>query len=116
MSLQYDYTNIDTGSWSQDDHNIAKNFCWTMSFIDTTKITEENKTDILFRIEFLQEIGMGPWTHRQSIPVVKKQIKKLIGFKTNVGEKSTAKFMSRWMKVFKSRTLDKMKEKLQAAK
>ena len=116
MSLKYDYTKLDTGSWTQDDHNIAKNFCWTMSFIDQTKITEENKTEILFRIEFLQELGMGPWTHRQSIPVVKKQIKKLVGYETNVGEKSTAKFMSRWMKIFKSRTLDKMHEKLQASK
>lgn len=114
MALKYDYTKLDTSSWNKDDHNIAQNFCWTMSFIDQKKITEENKTEILFRIEFLQELGMGPWTHRQSIPVVKKQIKKLIGYETNVGEKSTAKFMSRWMKIFKSRTLDKMHEKLKA--
>ena len=116
MALTYDYTDIDTGSWSKDDHSVAKQFCWTLMFIDQTKVTEENKTEILFRIEFLQELGMGPWTHRQSIPVVKKQIKKLIGYETNVGEKSTAKFMSRWMKTFKSRTLDKMHEKLQASK
>lgn len=116
MALTYDYTNIDTGSWSKDDHSVAERFCWTMMFIDQEKITEKNKTDILFRIEFLQEIGMGPWTHRQSIPVVKKQIKKLIGFKTNVGEKSTAKFMSRWMRSYKSRILDKMNKKLQASK
>ena len=116
MSLKYDYTKLDTGSWTQDDHNIAKNFCWTMSFIDQTKITEENKTEVLFRIEFLQELGMGPWTHRQSIPVVKKQIKKLIGYETNVGEKSTAKFMNRWMKIYKTRTLEKMNKKLKEEK
>ena len=116
MSLKYDYTKLDTGSWTQDDHNIAKNFCWTMSFIDQTKITEKNKTEVLFRIEFLQELGMGPWTHRQSIPVVRKQIKKLIGYETNVGEKSTAKFMSRWMKTYKTRTLERMNKKLKEAK
>ena len=116
MALKYDYTKVDTSSWSENDHNIAKKFCWAMSFIDQTKITEENKTEILFRIEFLQELGMGPWTHRQTVSDIKKTIKKLIGYETNVGEKSTAKFMSRWMKTFKSRTLDKMHKKLQTSK
>ena len=116
MALKYDYTKLDTSSWSENDHNIAKNFCWAMSFIDQTKITEENKTEILFRIEFLQELGMGPWTHRQSISVVKKQIKKLIGYKCNVGPKSTAKFMSRWVRAHKELVLKRMNEKLKEAK
>ena len=116
MALQYDYTAVDSKGWTKEEHNLAARFAWTMMFIDMNEITEKNKTEVLFRIEFMQELGMGPWTHRQSIPVVKKWIKKLIGYETNVGEKSTAKFMSRWMKTFKSRTLDKMHEKLQASK
>jgi len=116
MALTYDYTDIDTGSWSKDDHSVAKQFCWTLMFIDQTKVTEENKTEILFRIEFLQELGMGPWTHRQTVSDIRKTIKKLIGYKTNVGEKSTAKFMSRWMKTYKTKILDRMNKKLQASK
>jgi hypothetical protein len=115
MALKYDYTKINSDSWTKEEHDLAAHFCWTMMFIDMNEITEKNKTEILFRIEFLQELGMGPWTHRQSIPVVKKQIKKLIGYKTNVGEKSTAKFMNRWLRSYKDKTLEKMHKKLQAA-
>ena len=116
MTLKYDYTKCLDTSWSENDHNIAKKFCWAMSYIDQTKITEENKTEILFRIEFLQELGMGPWTHRQTVSDIKKTIKKLIGYETNVGKKTTAKFINRWMKTFQSRTLDKMHKKLQKSK
>ena len=116
MALTYDYTDIDTGSWSKDDHSVAKQFCWTLMFIDQTKVTEENKTEILFRIEFLQELGMGPWTHRQTVSDIKKTIKKLIGYKCNVGPKSTAKFMSRWVKAYKELVLKRMHEKLKEAK
>ena len=71
MALQYDYTAVDSKGWTKEDHNLAARFAWTMMFIDMKEITEKNKTDVLFRIEFMQELGMGPWTHRQSIPVVK---------------------------------------------
>ena len=116
MALQYDYTAIDSKGWTKEEHNLAARFAWTMMFIDMNEITEKNKTEVLFRIEFMQELGMGPWTHRQSIPVVKKWIKKLIGYKCNVGPKSTAKFMSRWVKAYKELVLKRMHEKLKEAK
>ena len=116
MALQYDYTAIDSKGWTKEEHNLAARFAWTMMFIDMNEITEKNKTEVLFRIEFMQELGMGPWTHRQSIPVVKKWIKKLIGYKCNVGPKSTAKFTNRWVKAYKELVLDRMHKKLKETK
>jgi hypothetical protein len=43
MALTYDYTNIDTGSWSKDDHSVAERFCWTMMFIDQEKNNGEKQ-------------------------------------------------------------------------
>lgn len=116
MALQYDYTTISTEGWSKQDHDLAANFCWTMSFIDQREITEKNKTEIMFRIQFLQKLGMGPWTHTQPLKEVKKMVNRLIGYKTNVGELSTKKFMNRWLNAKKERIMDQVLKEATDAK
>ena len=94
MALKYDYRNIDTSSWSEEDHQMAHNFCWTLLSVEIQNVTEKNWEEILFRILFLQRIGQGPWTVDQEPKVIIGWLKKFIGFGTNVGEKSRAKWLS----------------------
>ena len=93
MALKYDYTNIDTSSWSEEDHQMAHNFCWTLMAVEIQNITEKNWEEILFRILFLQRVGHGPWTEDQEPKNIIGWLKKFIGYGTNVGEKSRAKWL-----------------------
>ena len=93
MALKYDYTNIDCSSWSKEDHQIAHGFCWTLMAVEIQNVTEKNWKEILFRILYLQKVGHGPWTEDQEPKVIIGWLKKLIGYGTNVGEKSRAKWL-----------------------
>ena len=93
MALKYDYTNIDCSNWTKQDHDIAHNFCWTLMAVEMQDVTEENWKEILFRILYLQKVGQGPWTEDQEPKVIIQWLKKLIGYGTNVGEKSRAKWL-----------------------
>ena len=93
MALKYDYTNIDCSSWSKEDHQVAHNFCWTLMSVEIQNVTEKNWKEILFRILYLQKIGQGPWTEDQEPKVIIGWLKKFIGYGTNVGEKSRAKWL-----------------------
>jgi hypothetical protein len=62
----------------------AANFCWTMMYLDIKDITAKNADEIIFRIEFLQELGMGPWVTRTPLSEVKERVQSLIGYKTNI--------------------------------
>ena len=98
MALRYDYTALDTEGWDKDQHNTAANFSWTMMFIDMQNVTKENADEIIFRIEFLQRIGMGPYTKRFPLLEVKAQVRGMIGYKTNVAQLPRYKFIRRWVK------------------
>ena len=93
MALKYDYTNINCSSWTKEDHKIANGFCWTLMAVEMQDVTEKNWKEILFRILYLQKIGKGPWTEDQETKVIIEWLKKLIGYGTNVGEKSRAKWL-----------------------
>jgi len=93
MALKYDYTNINCSSWTKEDHKIAHGFCWTLMAVEMQDVTEKNWKEILFRILYLQKIGKGPWTEDQETKVIIEWLKKLIGYGTNVGEKSRAKWL-----------------------
>jgi len=93
MALKYDYTNIDCSSWSKEDHEMAHNFCWTLMAVEIQNITEKNLEEILFRVLYLQKVGHGPWTVDQEPKTIIGWLKKFIGYGTNVGEKSRAKWL-----------------------
>lgn len=94
MALTYDYRHIDTSKWSDEDHQMAHGFCWTLMAVEVQSVTEKNLKEILFRIMFLQKIGQGPWIKDQEPKVVIGWLKKLIGYGTNVGTKSRANFLN----------------------
>ena len=94
MALQYDYRNIDTSSWSDEDHQMADQFCWTLMSINMQEVTEKNWREILFRILYLQTIGQGPWTTELKPKVIIGWLKKFIGYGTNVQEVSRAKWIN----------------------
>ena len=99
MALQYDYTALDTEGWDNDQHNVAANFVWTMMSIDMQKVTPENVDEIIFRIEFLQRLGLGPYTKRFPLLEIKAQVRGMVGYKTNVKQEPRYKFIRRWVKV-----------------
>jgi hypothetical protein len=98
MALKYDYTALDTEGWTNDQHNVAANFVWPMMYIDMKDVTKENADEIIFRFEFLQRIGFGPFTKRIPLLELKAQVRGLIGYKTNVKQEPRFKFIRRWMK------------------
>jgi hypothetical protein len=107
MALQYDYTALDTKGWTEEQHVSAANFCWTMMYLDIKDITAKNADEIIFRIEFLQELGMGPWVTRTPLSEVKERVQSLIGYKTNIKEEPRFKFIRRWVKAAEQRLEDK---------
>ena len=109
MALQYDYTALDTEGWDNDQHNEAANFVWVMMYIDMQKVTAENADEIIFRIMFLQMLGLGPWVTRTPLSEVKERVQSLIGYKTNIKEEPRFKFIRRWIKA----GVDLLEEKLE---
>jgi len=98
MALQYDYTALDTEGWTKEQHDTAANFCWTMSAIDMGTVTKENQDEVIFRIMFLQELGLGPWTEKYSLIEVKGMVHGMRGYKCNVAYDPRYKFIRRWVK------------------
>jgi len=109
MALKYDYTALDTEGWTEEQHVSAANFCWTMMYLDIKDITAENADEIIFRIMFLQMLGLGPWVTRTPLSEVKERVQSLIGYKTNIKEEPRLKFIRRWIKA----GVDLLEEKLE---
>jgi len=109
MALQYDYTALDTEGWTEEQHVSAANFCWTMMYLDIKDVTAENADEIIFRIMFLQMLGLGPWVTRTPLSEVKERVQSLIGYKTNIKEEPRFKFIRRWIKA----GVDLLEEKLE---
>lgn len=98
MALQYDYTNLDTKGWTKEQHTSAANFCWTLMFIDIQDVTKENVDEIIFRIQFLQMLNLGPWVTRRPLKEVKEKVTGMIGYSTNIKPEPRFKFIRRWVK------------------
>ena len=98
MSLNYDYTKIDTRTWSGDDHEKAANFVWALVSIDVREVTKENQAEIFFRFKFLEKIGMNIFQEPIENKSFKDYLSKLIGYKTNVKDEPRFKFIRRWIK------------------
>ena len=43
MALSYNYEKCDDSNWTEDDRNIAGQFCWTLMAVEMQDVTEKNK-------------------------------------------------------------------------
>jgi len=100
MALSYNYKKCDDSNWTKDDHNIARNFCWTLMAVGMQDVTEKNKNEILFRLMFLQKIGLGVYTEDQTLERYRDIVNKMIGYGTNVGNETRRKWISYKIKYF----------------
>ena len=109
MALSYNYEKCDDSNWTEDDRNIARNFCWSLMAVGMQDVTEKNKNEILFRLMFLQKIGLGVYTEDQTLERYTDIVNKMIGYGTNVGNETRRKWISYKMKYFES----KLKEEIE---
>jgi|688.fasta_scaffold481943_1 hypothetical protein len=100
MALTFNYQKCNDSNWTEDDRNIARNFCWSLMSIATQNVTEKNKDEILFRFMFLQKIGRGVFVQEQTLERYLDIINKMVGYETNVGNETRKKWMSRIIKSF----------------
>lgn len=112
MALQYDYTSIDTSSWTEQDRRNAAGFAWTMMAIDMQKVTAENWKEIFFRIKFLQKLGYGMCAVNEdaSDHLIVELLVKFAGYKTNVKQEPRYKFIRRWTKALERDMEEKLKK------
>ena len=109
MALSYNYEKCDDSNWTEDDRHIARNFCWSLMAVGMQDVTEKNKNEILFRLMFLQKIGLGVYTKDQTLERYTDIVNKMIGYGTNVGNETRRKWISYKMKYFES----KLKEEIE---
>tara|TARA_R100001143_G_C3237702_1_gene77642 strand:- start:94 stop:420 length:327 start_codon:yes stop_codon:yes gene_type:complete len=98
MGLTYDYTKCDSNGWGEEDHKNASDFCWSMMTIDMNEITEKTHAEISFRFRFLEKLGLSIFTKPIDQRQLGKQLRKLRGYKTNIGFKPRFKFIRRHVK------------------
>ena len=103
MALSYNYEKCDESNWTEDDRNIAGQFCWTLMAVGTNNVTEKNKDEIIFRLMFLQNIGMGVYTKDQTLERYIDIVNKMVGYGTNVGNETRRKWISYKIKYFAER-------------
>ena len=118
MALRYDYRNIKSikDNISEKESDQLGMFAWQMMAIDIQEVTEQNVNEVCFRLLFLQKLGFGALStpegkalnkdtfnshdHELDPSELRKYIRSLIGYKTNVLTLTRGKFMRRWMKAF----------------
>ena len=103
MALSYNYEKCDDSNWTEDDRNIAGQFCWTLMAVGTNNVTEKNKDEIIFRLMFLQNIGMGVYTKDQTLERYIDIVNKMVGYGTNVGNETRRKWIFYKIKYFAER-------------
>tara|TARA_R100000306_G_C4287916_1_gene98512 strand:- start:83 stop:451 length:369 start_codon:yes stop_codon:yes gene_type:complete len=100
MALSYNYEKCDDSNWTKDDRNIAGQFAWSLMAVGTQNVTEKNKDEIIFRLMFLQNIGMGVYIKDQTLERYIDVVNKMIGYSTNVGNENRRKWISYKIKYF----------------
>ena len=100
MALSYNYEKCDDSNWTKDDRNIAGQFAWSLMHVGMQNVTEKNKDEIVFRLMFLQNIGMGAYTKDQTLERYIDIVNKMVGYGTNVGNENRRKWISYKIKYF----------------
>ena len=71
--------------------------------VGTNNVTEKNKDEIVLRLMFLQNIGMGVYTKDQTLERYIDIVNKMVGYGTNVGNETRRKWISYKIKYFAER-------------
>ena len=121
MALQYDYTNVTSFNkdMKDEEHENASMFAWQLMAIDVQEVTEKNLEEIVFRLLFLDRMGFGTLVQKHAKRPdsskawldsleLRNYVRTMIGYKTNVGNLSRAKFMRRWLKAFERSVEEKL--------
>ena len=103
MALSYNYEKCDNSNWNEDDKQLAPNFCFTLMAVGMQDVTEKNKDEIIFRLMFLQKLGLGVYTQDQTFERYQDIVNKMIGYGTNVSNETRRKWMSYKIKYFAER-------------
>jgi hypothetical protein len=92
MALQYDYRAVKNA----DDN--APRFAWILSAVDLGEVTKSNVDEIAFRLKFAETCGHNFLQGSLSMGSMKAYIRSMIGYKTNVGNRTRFQFMKKIMR------------------
>ena len=99
MALQYDYTAVKNA----DDN--APRFAWVLMAVDVSDVNKSNVDEIAFRLKFAETCGHNFLQGSMSMGSMKAYLRSMIGYSTNVGNKTRFQFMKKIMRA----TEDKVK-------
>ena len=92
MALQYDYTAVKNA----DDN--APQFAWVLMAVDVSDVNKSNVDEIAFRLKFAETCGHNFLQGSMSMGSLKAYIRSMIGYSTNVGNKTRFQFMKKIMR------------------
>ena len=92
MALQYDYTAVKNA----DDN--APQFAWVLMAVDVSDVNKSNVDEIAFRLKFAETCGHNFLQGSMSMGSMKAYLRSMIGYSTNVGNKTRFQFMKKIMK------------------
>ena len=97
MALQYDYTAVKNA----DDN--APQFAWVLMVVDVSDVNKSNVDEIAFRLKFAETCGHNFLQGSMSMGSMKAYLRSMIGYSTNVGNKTRFQFMKKIMKATEDR-------------
>jgi hypothetical protein len=92
MALQYDYTAVKNA----DDN--APQFAWVLMAVDVSDVNKSNVDEIAFRLKFAETCGHNFLQGSMSMGSMKAYLRSMIGYSTNVGNKTRFQFMKKIMR------------------
>ena len=92
MALQYDYTAVKNA----DDN--APQFAWVLMAVDVSNVNKSNVDEIAFRLKFAETCGHSFLQGSMSMGSLKAYLRSMIGYSTNVGNKTRFQFMKKIMR------------------
>ena len=92
MALQYDYRSVKNA----DDN--APQFSWVLMAVDVSDVNKSNVDEIAFRLKFAETCGHNFLQGSMSMGSMKAYLRSMIGYSTNVGNKTRFQFMKKIMR------------------
>ncbi len=105
MSLDYDFREVDTSDFDDDQYRILDILIWGTLALDLGEITEKNIKEWAFRMGFYDATLGGTSYYEKNVPI--EGLKKCIGLKTNVFTTTRTKFIKK--------CVDRLKERCERA-
>ena len=99
MALTFDYTAVaDIKNFDDAMHKEVSNFAWILSAIRMNEVNKDNVDEIVFRLKFAETCGHNFLQGSLSMGSMKAYIRSMIGYKTNVGNRTRFQFMKKIMR------------------